>query len=60
MTPLVLPLSCTTCGAPAMAARPGTAEVRELFLLEGGEPLRAWCWRCWQNVFAVSEPERAA
>jgi hypothetical protein len=52
---LVLPLSCTECGAAAMAVRPGREEVRELFLLDAGEPQRCWCWDCWRAQFAQAE-----
>ena len=45
-------LTCDQCARPAMAWQPGTAEVRELFLLQREEPVRAWCWMCWCRQFA--------
>jgi hypothetical protein len=30
----------------------GSDAVHELFLLQAGEPMRCWCWRCWRKQFA--------
>jgi hypothetical protein len=49
-----------SCGAPAFAVAPGDEGVRELFLLRREVPARAWCWRCWRNVFVEPAPDRAA
>jgi hypothetical protein len=51
-----LSLTCTTCAAPAMAVRPGTApETCELLgtvlVLKAGEPSEAWCLECWLKRF---------
>jgi hypothetical protein len=50
-------LTCTTCAAPAMAVRPGTApETCEIggktVVLTAGERCEAWCWEHWRREFA--------
>lgn len=51
-------LTCDLCAEPAMAVRPGSEPVHELFMLDRGEPLRCWCechWREAHGVVAVVE-----
>jgi hypothetical protein len=42
---------CNHCELPAVIVEPGSAEVRELFLLDAGETPRCWCLACWQKRF---------
>jgi hypothetical protein len=52
----VIGMTCDTCTAPAIAVAPGTEpEVCDLFRITRGEPVRAWCARCWPVVRPVAE-----
>ena len=62
-------LTCS-CGAPAVAFRPGTAPetfdlLGTVFVTNAGEPDAQWCDKCWRKAFATrgsafSEPTRQA
>jgi len=41
-----------------MAFAPGTEEVRELFLLRRGEPMRCWCACHWAATFGGPDKAR--
>jgi hypothetical protein len=44
-------LRCARCGAQdVVLIEPGEAEVRELFLLRAGRPVRCLCAACWPAV----------
>jgi len=47
-------MKCDQCTEPAMAIAPGTEEIRELFLLSRGAPLRCWCLCHWAARFGMS------
>jgi hypothetical protein len=42
---------CDHCELPAIIVEPGAEEVRELFLLKRGQPVRCWCLACWVQRF---------
>lgn len=48
-------MTCDLCPAEAVVFAPGSAPVRDLFLLDGGEPLHCWCLACWLRTFGVAE-----
>lgn len=41
-------LRCDLCGEAPFAVEPGSEELRDLFLLEKGAPLRCWCFEHWR------------
>ncbi|EKN01095.1 MULTISPECIES: hypothetical protein [unclassified Acidocella] len=44
--------TCTTCAAPAVALRPGTAPQMVVGIITSrGEPSEAWCMRHWLHQF---------
>jgi len=49
---------CDQCTEPAMAIAPGTAPVRDLFLLSRGEPMRCWCLCHWAEAHRALEEEK--
>jgi hypothetical protein len=50
-------VTCDRCGAAAVVVDPGSEEIRELFLLKRGAPVRHWCWACWVAEFAQAARE---
>lgn len=48
-------MTCDLCPAEAVAFVPGTEEIRDLFLLRRGEPMRAFCLACWVKAFRTVE-----
>lgn len=40
-------MTCDLCPAEAVVFAPGSEPVRDLFLLDAGEPLHCWCLACW-------------
>lgn len=51
--------ACDACNAPAVVFLPGSQEVRELFLLQPGVPMRAWCLLCWAKTFGGPQTRSA-
>jgi hypothetical protein len=50
-------LTCTSCGAPAVAVRPGTdPQLFDAITLDRGEPAAAWCYACWHFAFSAPGP----
>lgn len=49
-------ITCTTCGAPAMAVKPGSNDVSceffgQIVPIKRGEPDEAWCEAHWKARF---------
>jgi len=45
--------TCDACTEPAVVFDPGSAEIRDRFLLQRGVPLRCWCLRHWGELFGI-------
>lgn len=51
-------LTCTTCGAAAMAVKPGTAaKMCAGITYERGVPDEAWCWAHLLARFGARQPD---
>jgi hypothetical protein len=44
------PLICDHCPDAAVLIDPGCEEIRELFVLVRGRPVRRWCVPCWRSA----------
>ncbi len=50
--------ACTTCGAPAMALKPGSKPMSEAgILLSRGEAPESWCLKHWLHRFGPAQPD---
>lgn len=48
-------LVCDSCSAPAVVVSPGSAEIRDLFLIVREVPMRRYCLACWSRLWRRAE-----